>query len=142
MTSTNALPDSPPPLQIGMLIYPGMTLLDLSGPQNVFSPHGQTHLLWKNLQPVLTDSGISVLPTITFADCPKELDVLFAPGGYGTFDVLEDAETLAFMRDRGRTAKYVTSVCSGSLILAAAGPPIGPPAAFSKRLASSTCAAG
>ncbi len=112
---------APPPLQIAMLAYPAMTLLDLCGPQTVFSPHARTYLVWETLDPIITDSGIVVTPDTTFDNCPQDLDVLFAPGGYGTYDVMENERALAFMADRGRTAKYVTSVCSGSLILGAAG---------------------
>jgi cyclohexyl-isocyanide hydratase len=111
----------PPPLQVAMLVYPDFTLLDLAGPQAALGLHGPTHLVGKTLEPVATDAGISVLPTATFANCPNDLDVLFVPGGFGTNDVMRDAETLAFLADRGRRARYVTSVCSGSLILGAAG---------------------
>ncbi len=110
-----------PPLQVAMLIYPGMTLLDLAGPQAALGMHGKTHLVWKNLDPVPTDSGISLLPTATFADCPRDLDVLFVPGGFGTNDAMVDPEVLRFLAERGPQARYVTSVCSGSLILGAAG---------------------
>jgi cyclohexyl-isocyanide hydratase len=121
MSSVPTMPGSQPPLQIGMLIYPGMTLLDLSGPQAALGMHGKTHLVWKTMEPVPTDSGISLLPTATFADCPDDLDVLFVPGGFGTNEAMVDAEVLRFLADRGPRARYVTSVCSGSLILAAAG---------------------
>jgi cyclohexyl-isocyanide hydratase len=109
------------PLQVGMLLYPGLTLLDMIGPQCALGLHGHTHLAWKTLDPVLSDSGISVLPTTTFAACPGDLDILFVPGGMGTNAILEDRATLDFLADRARTARFVTSVCSGSLILAAAG---------------------
>jgi cyclohexyl-isocyanide hydratase len=108
-------------LQVGMLLYPGLTLLDLIGPQTVLGMHGQTHLLWKTIDPVRSDSGIAIAPTTAFRDRPEALDVLFVPGGFGTADVVEDGETLEFLAERAPHAKYVTSVCSGSLILAAAG---------------------
>ncbi len=109
------------PLQIGMLIYPGLTLLDLIGPQTVFSWYAKTHLLWKTRDLVTSDTGISIQPTTTFAECPDHLDVLFVPGGFGTNNIMQDAEVLAFLADRAPRSDYVTSVCSGSLILAAAG---------------------
>jgi cyclohexyl-isocyanide hydratase len=115
------VPSAQQPLQIGMLLYPGLTLLDLIGPQCALSFHGHTHLAWKTLDPVPSDSSISLLPTTTFATCPRDLDILFVPGGMGTNAILEDRETLDFLADRARTARFVTSVCSGSLILAAAG---------------------
>lgn len=120
----HALPNAPtdqPPLAIGMLLFPGLTLLDLVGPQAALGLHGRTHLLWKTLEPVASDTGVSLLPTTTFADCPAELDVLFVPGGFGTNDAMRDPDVLHFLADRGRRARYVTSVCTGSLVLGAAG---------------------
>ncbi len=110
--------------QIAMLVYPRMTALDLIGPQYMFASlmGAQVHLVAKSLQPVTSDTGVTITPTATFADCPRDLTVLFAPGGtQGTLEALEDHETRAFMADRGSRASYVTSVCTGSLILGAAG---------------------
>ncbi len=109
------------PLEIGVLVYPGMTLLDLAGPQAALGMHGRTHLFWKTLDPVTTDSGIALVPTATFADAPAKLDVLFVPGGFGTIDAMKDKEIVAFLAKHGRSARYVTSVCSGSLLLGMAG---------------------
>jgi cyclohexyl-isocyanide hydratase len=109
------------PLEIAMLLFPGLTLLDLLGPQTVLSAHANIHLVWKTKDMIRTDTGIGIEPTATFSDCPKELDVLFVPGGPGMIPVVQDAEVLAFLADRGARAKYVTSVCSGSVILGAAG---------------------
>ena len=109
------------PLQVGMLLFPGLTLLDLIGPQTALGMHGQTHLVSKSLDPVPSDSGIAIVPTTTYGACPRDLDVLFVPGGMGTADVMEDDEALRFLESRATPAKYVTSVCSGSLVLAAAG---------------------
>ena len=83
--------------------------------------HSNTYLLAPTLDPVLTDSGVSILPTTTYADCPHDLDVLFVPGGFGTNEALEDEATIAFLAEQGKHARYVTSVCSGSILLAAAG---------------------
>jgi cyclohexyl-isocyanide hydratase len=110
-----------PPLEIGMLLYPGLTLLDLIGPQTVFSWFANIHLVWKTMDPVLSDTGIGIQPTCTFGTCPSELDILFVPGGFGQQQLMDDAEALAFLADRAATSKYVTSVCSGSLLLGAAG---------------------
>ncbi len=109
------------PLQVAMLLYPGLTLLDLVGPEATLLMHSKIHLVWKTRDAVTTDTGIRIEPNTTFADCPRQLDILFVPGGFGTAAVMQDAEALAFLRDRGATARYITSVCSGSLILAAAG---------------------
>ena len=110
-----------PPLEIGMLLYPGLTLLDLIGPQTVFSWFANTHLVWKTKDLVYSDTGIGMQPTCTFETCPHDLDILFVPGGFGQNQLMSDAEVLAFLADRGPKAKYVTSVCSGSLLLGAAG---------------------
>ena len=110
-----------PPLKIGMLLFPGFTLLDLAGPQTILGLHGQTFLLWKTLDPVSTDGGVSMNPTTVFADCPTDLDVLFVPGGMGTNDAMRDPEIIAFLTKVGGSARYITSVCSGSLILGMAG---------------------
>jgi cyclohexyl-isocyanide hydratase len=110
------------PLEIGMLLYPGFTMLDLVGPLTVLSMHSKIHLLWKSLEPVASDSaGIQMLPTTMLGDCPAHLDVLFVPGGFGTFEAMKDVELIEFLKDAAARASYITSVCSGSLILGAAG---------------------
>ena len=110
------------PLQIGLLVFPKVTQLDLTGPVQVFSsvPGAQLHLIWKRIEPVPSDSVLVLTPTTTFADCPQ-LDVICVPGGYGTDDLLNDEEALAFLRRQAEGAKFVTSVCTGSLVLGAAG---------------------
>ncbi|MEM7399438.1 MAG: DJ-1/PfpI family protein [Pseudomonadota bacterium] len=105
--------------EVAMLLYPGVTLLDLLGPQTVLAPSCNIHLVWKNTDLLETDSGIIMKATSTLDDCPKDLDVLFVPGG--EFSIMRDAEVLRFLADRGPRAKYVTSVCGGSIVLAAAG---------------------
>jgi cyclohexyl-isocyanide hydratase len=109
---------------IAMLIYPGMTMLDLAGPQQVFGYMMSTkiHLVAKTKEPVVTDTGIRLLPDTTFDDCPSAPDILFVPGGgMGTIQLMTDSATLGFLRSRGEKAQYVTSVCSGSMLLGAAG---------------------
>ncbi len=110
------------PIQIGILLYPNVTQLDATGPAQVLSrvPGAQMHMIWKTPDPVPTDAGFSIVPTTTFADCPQ-LDVICVPGGGGQVAVMGDAEALAFLRRQAATARYVTSVCTGSLILGAAG---------------------
>ncbi len=110
--------------QIAMLVYPGMTVMDLIGPHCMFGSlmGAKIHIVAKSLDPVTSDAGLTVVPDATFDTCPADLTVLFAPGGTdGTLAAASDAQTLGFMADRGKRAKYVTSVCSGSLILGAAG---------------------
>ncbi len=110
------------PIQIGMLIYPDVTQLDATGPMQVFSrvPGAKLHAIWKTRDPVPTDAGFSIVPTTTFADCPQ-LDVICVPGGAGQVALMTDEETHAFLRRQAEGARYVTSVCTGSLILGAAG---------------------
>ena len=109
------------PLEIGMLLYPGLTLLDLIGPQTVFSWFANIHLVWKTTDLIRSDTGIGMQPTASFQTCPRELDILFVPGGFGQPKLMQDAEVLAFLAERAATSKYITSVCTGSLLLGAAG---------------------
>ena len=110
------------PLQIGLLIFPKLTQLDLTGPVQVFSsvPGAKLHLVWKRIEPVPSDSVLTLTPTTTFADCPP-CDVICVPGGIGTDDLVNDEEVLDFVRAQAARAQYVTSVCTGSLVLGAAG---------------------
>lgn len=112
----------PTALHIGFLLFPHVTQLDLTGPAQILSrvPGAQVHLVWKTHDSVPTDVGFTINPTTTFADCPP-LDVLCVPGGFGIERLFGDAETLAFLRRQGGQARYVTSVCNGSLVLGAAG---------------------
>jgi cyclohexyl-isocyanide hydratase len=110
------------PLQIGLVLFPRVTQLDFTGPLQVFSsvPGATVHLIWRRIEPVASDSVMMLTPTITFADCPQ-LDVICVPGGFGTDDMVNDEEMLDFLRSQAKGAKYVTSVCTGSLVLGAAG---------------------
>jgi len=110
------------PLQIGLVLFPRVTQLDFTGPLQVFSsiPGAKVHLIWKRIEPVASDSVMMLTPTVTFADCPQ-LDVICVPGGVGTDDMVNDTEMLAFLRRQAEGAKYITSVCTGSLVLGAAG---------------------
>jgi cyclohexyl-isocyanide hydratase len=112
----------PAPLQIGLVIFPKVTQLDFTGPLQVFSsvPGAVVHLIWKRIEPVPSDSVLTLTPTISFADCPQ-LDVICVPGGSGIDDMVNDAEMLDFLRRQAAGAKYVTSVCTGALVLGAAG---------------------
>jgi cyclohexyl-isocyanide hydratase len=83
-------------------------------------PNARVHLIARAMAPVPTDVGFTMNPTIDFVRCPA-LDVLCVPGGFGIVDLIDDGETLAFLRRMGEQARYVTSVCNGSLVLGAAG---------------------
>lgn len=116
------MPDQPE--EIAMLIYPGMTALDLVGPQQVFgyTMGAKVHLVWKTKSPVVSDTGIPITPTMAFSECPNPVDILFVPGGgRETVRLMDDEDVLGFLANRGKQAKLVTSVCSGALVLGAAG---------------------
>jgi cyclohexyl-isocyanide hydratase len=106
-----------------MLIYPGMILQDLVGPQTVFSKlQADVQMVWKDKNPVITDVGIALSANDTFENCAEDLDVLFVPSDLGgSIACTKDAEVMGFLASRGARARYVTSVCTGSLVLAAAG---------------------
>jgi cyclohexyl-isocyanide hydratase len=111
------------PEQIAMLIYPGMTALDLIGPQQAFGymMGAKVNLIWKSLDPVVTDTGVKLIPSATLLDI-QQPDILFVPGGGKvTVDLMSDSEVLDFLAREGKSARWVTSVCSGSLVLGAAG---------------------
>jgi cyclohexyl-isocyanide hydratase len=112
----------PQPVSIAFLLFPGITQLDLTGPAQVLSRLGnQTlHFVAANHAPVATDAGFSILPTATFDEVPSA-GIICVPGGFGTIDAIEDEATLAWVRRVGEKAEWVTSVCTGSLILGAAG---------------------
>lgn len=109
-------------LAIGLVLFPKLTQLDLTGPLEVFSrvPGAQVHLLWKDKNPVASDKGFAIVPTTSFAECPA-LDVICVPGGPGQVDLMDDRETLDFLRRVAPGCQWVTSVCTGSLVLGAAG---------------------
>lgn len=110
------------PARFLALLFPNVTQLDLTGPAQFFSgvADATVDLVWKTLDPVPTDAGFSILPTVDFADAPQA-DVLLIPGGQGAFELLDDAETLDFVRRQAAGARFVTSVCTGAFVLGAAG---------------------
>ncbi len=109
-------------LQIGFLLCPQVQQLDLTGPYDVLAslPDVKVHLIWKDLVPVTASTGLVLKPTTTFDDCPK-LDVICVPGGSGVGPLMEDDETLTFLKAQAANARYITSVCTGALVLGAAG---------------------
>jgi cyclohexyl-isocyanide hydratase len=109
-------------LQIGFVVFPQVQQLDLTGPHDVFAtlPDVAVHLVWKTLAPVESSSGLLLTPNMTFDACPQ-LDVICVPGGSGVGDLMEDSETLSFIQRQAANARFVTSVCTGALVLGAAG---------------------
>lgn len=107
---------------IGILAFPGVQHLDLAGPYEVFSALADTkvHLIWKSLDLVKASNGLPLPPDATFESCPQ-LDVICIPGGGGIGDLMEDETVLSYIRLQAATARFVTSVCTGALVLGAAG---------------------
>ncbi len=110
------------PISVAFLVFPNVTQLDLTGPAQVLSRLGNVtlNLVWKDTDPVPTDAGFPLLPTATFEQV-SQADILCVPGGLGTMDIMQDAEVLDWLRKMAARADWVTSVCTGSLVLGAAG---------------------
>lgn len=109
-------------IEIGFVVFPRVQQLDLTGPYEVLAlvPGSRVHLVAKSLAPLSSATGLVLTPTLDFAACPA-LDVICVPGGAGVNPLMEDAETLDFLRRQAAGARYVTSVCTGALVLGAAG---------------------
>src|SRR6476661_4100706 len=108
---------------VGFVIFPELTQLDFTGPQQVLArlPQSAMHIIAKSAAPVPSDSGLSLVPTHTFENCPR-LDLICIPGGNsGVVEAMSDTDTIQFIREQASTAKYVTSVCTGAFLLGVAG---------------------
>ncbi|HEY0113881.1 MAG TPA: DJ-1/PfpI family protein [Allosphingosinicella sp.] len=110
------------PVRVAFLVFPGITQLDFTGPAQILSKLGKVTIdsVAKTREPIATDSGFSIVPTATLDKC-READLLCVPGGVGVHDVMDDEAQLAWVREVGGSARFVTSVCTGSLILGGAG---------------------
>jgi cyclohexyl-isocyanide hydratase len=117
-----ALPDGSAGLSVGLVLFPNLTQLDLTGPYEVFSrlPKTKVHLVAATLAPVRSERGLTIVPDATFESVPA-LDILCVPGGPGVDAMMEDEGLLQFLRARAPHARYVTSVCTGALVLGTAG---------------------
>ncbi|MGD1036278.1 MAG: DJ-1/PfpI family protein [Roseiarcus sp.] len=109
-------------IEIGLLVFPRVQQLDLTGPYEVFAswPQARVHLVGKSRESVTSSTGLTLTPTTTYADCPQ-LGVICVPGGVGVNALMSDEETLSFIRAQAKGARFVTSVCTGALVLGAAG---------------------
>jgi len=109
-------------LTIGFLLFPRLNQLDFTGPFEVLSrlPGATVRTLWKQAGPVRSDTGLTMLADTALADCPQ-LDLICIPGGPGVAPLMEDEEVLGFLRAQAPGAQWVTSVCTGALVLGAAG---------------------
>ncbi|MEP3225074.1 MAG: DJ-1/PfpI family protein [Parasphingorhabdus sp.] len=114
--------ETPQPYHIVFLLFDGITQLDFTGPAQFLAriPGAVVHTAATSLKPIETDSGFAIVPNTSLVDCPQA-DLLCVPGGFGTRDIIQDKEILQFLRDQAAGAQYVTSVCTGSLALGAAG---------------------
>jgi cyclohexyl-isocyanide hydratase len=110
------------PVEIGLLVFPNVQQLDLTGPYEVFAswPEARVRLIWKDRAPIVSSTGLRLAPNETFDQCPQ-LDVVCVPGGVGVNPLLSDEAVLAFLRRQAAGVRYVTSVCTGALVLGAAG---------------------
>jgi cyclohexyl-isocyanide hydratase len=111
-----------PLFKIGFVIFPDLTQLDFTGPLQVLSrlPQSAIHIVARSAMPVPSDCGLGLVPTHTFANCPS-LDLICIPGGSeGVAEIINDRETIDFVRQQGGAAKYVTSVCTGAFVLGVA----------------------
>jgi cyclohexyl-isocyanide hydratase len=110
------------PFRIGFLVFPTITQLDMTGPHEVFArmPESEIHLVWKSQEPITAQGGMKLVPTTTLEACPQ-LDLICVPGGPGMNPLLGDDAVLAFLRRQAAGARYVTAVCTGTLVLGAAG---------------------
>ena len=128
-----------PARRIGLLVFPRLTQLDLTGPYEVFTrlPGADVLLVWKSHEPIAADSGLRLLPDVTLQACPP-LDIICVPGGPGVNALMEDDAVLAWLRQRAENAHFVGSVCTGSLVLGAAGLLRGRHATSSRRTASAS----
>ncbi len=109
-------------VEIGMLAFPKLTQLDLTGPHEVLArmPNARVHVVAKRPDPIEAEGGLRIVPTTTFADAPR-FDILFAPGGSGQIAFCDDADAIAYVRAAAAGATWITAACTGALILGVAG---------------------
>lgn len=109
-------------MRIGMLIFADMTQLDFTAPHEVFAqfPDCSVSVLAKTAGPVTARGGLRIVADAALAGAPQ-FDLIFVPGGPGVGALMEDREVLEFLRAQAGGARYVTSVCTGALVLGAAG---------------------
>lgn len=109
-------------LRVVALVFPDVTQLDVTGPVQVLArmPGAVVDLAWHRIEPVRTDAGFDVMPTITYEAAPQA-DVLLVPGGNGVDTLIGDERAVSFVRAQAAGARYVTSVCTGAFVLGVAG---------------------
>jgi cyclohexyl-isocyanide hydratase len=105
-----------------MVLFPRLTQLDFTGPQEVLAriPGAQVHMVARTRDPIVSETGLTLVPSTTFVEL-AHVDLLFVPGGAGQIEASEDGETVTWLRSVGATAKWITSACTGALLLGVAG---------------------
>lgn len=108
--------------KIGILIFPGVTQLDFTGPAEVLArmPDAEISLVWKTLDPVMSQFGLKYHPDAKISE-NMLYDLILVPGGFECARLMIDPEILTWLQEQAESAEYITSVCTGSLVLAAAG---------------------
>ena len=109
-------------MRIGLALFPGLCQLDMTGPHEVLVrlPGAQVEVVAKTAAPVTTDRGLTIAPDVALADAPQ-YDVFVMPGGPGQQELMEDADWLGFLRTQAESARVMMGVCTGSLVMGAAG---------------------
>ncbi len=109
-------------MNIVFVLFDNVTQLDFAGPVQFLSrlPGATTHIASKDGKAVSTDCGFAIVPNTSFADCPQA-DIICVPGGHGVREAIADAAIVEFVREQAKAAEWITSVCTGSFILGAAG---------------------
>lgn len=109
-------------LQIGLIAFPNITQLDLTAPLEVFSrfPDAKVSIIAETLEPIVSEKGLRFLPDAMFENAP-DVDIVFVPGGPGISEAMENKKLMDFLVRQSHHAQYITSVCTGALILAQAG---------------------
>ncbi|WP_423149313.1 DJ-1/PfpI family protein [Rubrolithibacter danxiaensis] len=109
-------------LKVGMIIFPELTLLDFIGPYDVFvrADCFEVLVISENKGMIPAEGGLNIQADLSFSDCP-DFDILFVPGGRGINNCLTNDVFISFLKSKGNKCSYITSVCTGSLLLAAAG---------------------
>jgi len=106
--------------QIGLVLFPRLTQLDLTGPYEVFGRLPDAKVLLVGAGEARSDTGLRLQPDAGYDEAPQ-LDVVCVPGGPGVNPAMEDDALLRFLRAQAERAQWVTSVCTGALVLGAAG---------------------
>jgi len=110
------------PVTVGLLVFPNLTQLDLTGPYEVFSraPGMRVLLIGTQPGPIRSEWGLTLATDCTLENAPP-VDILCVPGGPGVNALLSDDGVLDAIAALGERAAWITSVCTGALVLGAAG---------------------